>query len=51
MATIIHTTNRQCVLYIKAGAATMAGAWFVHWPVRPVRGLYGPVNLCLHVRI
>jgi len=31
---------------IKAGAANMAGAWFIHrpvWPVRPVRGLYGPV--------
>jgi len=28
------------VLYIKAGAASMAGAWFMHWPVR---GLYGPV--------
>jgi len=28
-----------------AGAATMAGAWFIHWPVwtvRLVRGLYGP---------
>jgi len=22
------------VLYIKAGAATLAGAWFIHWPVR-----------------
>ena len=28
--------------HIKACAATMAGAWFVHRPVRPVRGLYGP---------
>jgi len=28
-----------------AGAASMAGAWFIHWPVRPVRGLHGP-----HVR-
>jgi len=25
------------VLYIKAGAANMAGAWFIHRPVRPVR--------------
>jgi len=29
------------VLYIKAGAANMAGAWFTHRPVRLVRGLYG----------
>jgi len=42
MATIIHTTNRRCVLYIKAGAANMAGAWFTHRLVWPVRGLYGP---------
>jgi len=27
------------VLYIKAGAANMAGAWFIH---RPVRSLYRP---------
>ena len=36
------------MLYIKAGAAKMAGAWFIHWPVRPVwpvRGLYGPQNI------
>ena len=26
--TIIHTTNTRCVLYIKAGAASMAAAWF-----------------------
>jgi len=31
------------MLYIKAGAASMAGAWFIH---RPVRGLYGPVQAC-----
>jgi len=37
------------LLYIKAGTTNMAGAWFIHrpvrpvWPVRPVRGLYGPV--------
>jgi len=31
------------MLYIKAGAASMAGAWFIHWLVRLVRGLYGPV--------
>ena len=30
------------MLYIKAGTASMAGAWFIHWPVRPVHGLYGP---------
>jgi len=30
------------VLHIKAGAANMAGAWFIHSPVRPVRGLYRP---------
>jgi len=30
------------MLYIKADAASMAGAWFMHWPVQPVRGLYGP---------
>jgi len=24
----------------------MAGAWFIHWPVRPVRGLYGPKGGC-----
>jgi len=38
--TIIHT---RCMLYIKAGAASMARAWFIHWPVQPVCGLYGPV--------
>jgi len=35
------------MLYIKAGAAKMAGAWFIHrpvWLVRPVRGLYRPVT-------
>jgi len=39
------------VLYIKAGAAKMAGAWFIHrpvWPMRPVRALYRPVvNECI----
>jgi len=30
------------MLSIKAGAATMAGAWCIHWPVLPVRGLYRP---------
>jgi len=33
------------MMYIKAGAANMAGAWFIHrpvWLVRPVRGLYRP---------
>jgi len=39
--TIIHTTNSQCVLYIKAGVANVAGAWFIH---RPVRGLYRPCS-------
>jgi len=29
------------VLYIKARAGGMAGAWFIYWPVR---GLYGPVT-------
>jgi len=29
-------------LYIKASAANMVGAWFIHWLVRPVRGLYRP---------
>ena len=41
-------TNTRFVLYIKAGAASMASAWFIHWPVRPVwpvRGLYGPVPI------
>ena len=35
------------MLYIKAGAACMAGAWFILWPVWPVRlvyGLYWPVK-------
>jgi len=32
-----------------AGAASMDGAWFIHWPERvtperPVRGLYGPLK-------
>jgi len=42
-------TNSRCVLYIKAGAANMAGAWFIHrlgWPVRPVHGLYRPNRTC-----
>jgi len=30
------------VLYIKAGAANMVGAWFIHQSVWPVRGLYRP---------
>jgi len=31
------------VIYIQytAGSASMASAWFIHWPVRPVCGLYG----------
>jgi len=32
---------RPCIQYT-AGAASMVGAWFIHWPVWPVRGLYGP---------
>jgi len=40
------------MLYIKASAASMAGAlagaWFMHWPVWPVCGLYGPgLALCI----
>jgi len=35
---------RLCIQYT-AGAASMAGAWSIHWPVRPVRGLYGPLDL------
>jgi len=35
------------VLYIKAGTTNMAGAWFIHRPVRPVRGLYGPCEICV----
>jgi len=34
------------MLYIKAVAASMAGAWFILWPVRPVCGLYGPCENC-----
>jgi len=30
-----------CLMYT-GGAASMVGAWFIHWPVRPMRGLYGP---------
>jgi len=40
MATIIHKTNSRCVPYIKAGAANMAGAWFIH----RTAGLYGPLS-------
>jgi len=29
-----------CIQYT-AGVASMAGAWFIHWPVR---GLYGPIH-------
>jgi len=25
-------------------AASMASAWFIHWLVWPVRGLYGPLH-------
>jgi len=28
-----------------AGAAGIAGAWFIHRQVWPVRGLYGPTNV------
>jgi len=44
-----HATNSRCVLYIKAGATNMAGAWFIHrlgWPVRPVHGLYRQNRTC-----
>ena len=39
---------RPCMQYA-AGAASMDGAWFIHWPERvtperPVRGLYGPLK-------
>jgi len=34
-----HGQCGQCVLYVKAGVASMAGALFIQWPVR---GLYGP---------
>jgi len=34
-ATIIHTMNTWCMLHIKAGAASMAGAWFIYWPEWP----------------
>jgi len=33
---------RPCIQYT-AGVASLAGAWFTHWPVRPMCGLYGPV--------
>jgi len=29
------------MLYIQAGAASMASAWFIHWPVR---ALHGPLT-------
>jgi len=32
------------MLYIKAGVANMSGAWFIHWPVRMVHGLYRPIT-------
>jgi len=37
VATIIHTTNTQCVLYIKAGVASMAGAWFITGRCRRIK--------------
>jgi len=32
---------RPCIQHT-VGAASMASAWFIYWPMRPVRGLYGP---------
>jgi len=40
---LVYNTTMYCIQYT-ADAASMAGAWFTHWPVRPVRGLYGPVD-------
>jgi len=42
LTTVIHTSHSQSVLYIKAGATSMAGAWFKLRPVWPMRGLYKP---------
>ena len=44
---ILDSLTASCLVYNKAmytvaGAASMAGAWFIHWPVWPMRGLYGP---------
>ena len=38
---ILESLMAPCLMYM-GGAASMVGAWFVHWPVRLMRGLYGP---------
>jgi len=37
------------MLHITAGTASMPSAWFIHRPMQPVRGLYGPVFLTQQV--
>jgi len=53
---ILDSLTVPCLVYNTAmyrdtaGAASMAGAWFIHWQVRPVRGLYGPVLTgCIYI--
>ena len=40
LGVIFDNNLTRCMLYINAGAASMAGAKFVHWSVQPMRGLY-----------
>ena len=42
---IINVWCGRCVMIYEAGLVSMSGAWFLHWPVRPERGLYRP--LCI----
>ena len=44
----MNSSTAPCLLCNQAGAASMAGAWFIHWPVRPMRGLYRPVDESTH---
>ena len=44
-AGLLARVSGKCVMGTNAGAAKMAGAWFIHgpvWLVRPVRDLYRP---------
>jgi len=38
---ILDSLTAPCLVYNTASAANMASAWFIHWPLQPVHGLYG----------
>jgi len=42
MPCLVYNTSRPRIQYT-AGPANITSAWFIHWPMWPVRGLYGPI--------